>query len=180
MAAQVIPTYELNKSNLRDSKNERTHKKINLITDLLGTSSVEASEIANVYEILDYAIFTCGDLVLKYSETNVIRGGDVFVNGNIDLEASSDLPQIQNGNVYASGNIKISGNSSITGGNAFANANIDVLSSASPNIAGNATTGGIVSGSGTVSGTISQGVLPVPVIDQCVGTNLAGITITLA
>ncbi len=141
------------------------------------SSTIEVILTPQYYEILDYATFDCGTLTLKGTETNVISGGDVFVNGNVDLEASG-LQQIQNGNVYATGDIVISGTSSITDGNAFANGNIDVQSSASPNIGGNATAAGNVSGSGTVSGTTSQGVTPDPVTNQCSGTNLAGITVT--
>ncbi len=141
------------------------------------SSIIEVIVIPQHYEILDYATFNCGNLVLIEGETNVISGGDVFVNGNIDLETSG-LQQIQDCNVYATGNIIINGNSSITGGNAFANGNIDVQSSASPNIDGNATAAGVVAGSGTVTGTITQGVSPDPVTNLCNGTDLADITIT--
>jgi hypothetical protein len=151
--------------------------RINSTGNVSGSSSiVEAIVTPEYYDILDYATFDCGNLDLKSGVTNKISGGDVFVGGNLELK-STGTHLIQNGDVYATGKIKIEGNSSITGGNAFANGDIDVKSSASPNIGGNATAGGNVSGSGTISGTTTQGI-PAPVINQCVGTNLADIIIT--
>jgi Tfp pilus assembly protein PilX len=144
------------------------------------SSTVETIVTKQYYDILlNYAMFDCGGLDLKEGETNIISGGDVYVNGTIDLEESG-IQQIQ-GNVYATGDIVIGGTSSITG-NAFANGNIDLESSASLNIDGNATAGGIVSGpvgwENKVSGSVSDGVSPDPVIDQCSGNNLADIIIT--
>ncbi len=144
------------------------------------SSTVEAIVTLQYYDILNYGTFDCGDLVLKEGETNKISGGDVFVSGNLDLEATGNH-QIQDGDVYVMGNININGISSITGGNAFANGNINVLSSVSPTIDGNATAGGVVSGSvgweDKVSGNVSDGV-SAPVTNQCSGTNLSDITIT--
>jgi hypothetical protein len=152
--------------------------RINTTGSVNGSSSTfEAIVTSQYYKILDYATFDCGTITLKGGETNIISGGDVFVSGNLDLEATG-VHQIQNGDVYAMGDININGSSSIIGGSAFANGKIDVLSSASLNIDGNATAAGTVSGSGTVSGTISQGVTPDPVTNQCSATYLPGITIT--
>ncbi len=152
--------------------------RINTTGNVNGSSSTfEAIVTPQHYKILDYATFDCGTLTLKGGEINVIRDGDVFVSGTLDLEAAG-VHQIQNGDVYAMGDININGSSSITGGSAFANGNIDVLSSASPNIGGDATAAGTVSGSGTVSGTTSQGVSPAPVTNQCSTAYLPGITIT--
>ena len=148
--------------------------RINTTGSVNGSSSTfEAIVTSQKYKILNYSTFNCGNLTLKLSENNVIRG-NVFVNGNIELEASG-IQQIQ-GDVYATGTIDIGGTSSITG-NAYANGNIDLSSTASPNIDGNATAGGSVNGT-AVSGTISQGVTPAPVADLCSGTYLAGITMT--
>ncbi|MEE9260420.1 MAG: pilus assembly PilX N-terminal domain-containing protein [Candidatus Scalindua sediminis] len=158
-------------------KDEPIPGKVRILTtgDVNGSSSTfEAIVSPQSYKILDYATFDCGDIVLKVSENNVISG-DVFVNGNLDLEASG-IQQIQ-GDVYATGDIIVGGVSSITG-NAFANGDIKVQSSASPNIEGNATMAGVLFGSGTVSGTTSQGVSPDPVINLCDPAYLAGITVT--
>ncbi len=141
------------------------------------SSTFEAIVTPDRYGILDYASFDCAGLDLKVSVNNVVTG-DVYVTGTIDLEESG-IQQII-GNVYATVDIIIGGTSSITG-NAFANRNIDVESSADPNITGNATAGGVVDGTGEwenkISGTISDGVSPDPVVDLC-GDNLADITIT--
>ena len=141
------------------------------------SSTVEAVATPQVFGILNYATFNCGNLTLKEGVNNLIRDGDVFVQGNVDLK-STGTNQIQNGDVFATGNININGTSSITGGNAFANGNIDVQSSAVPNIGGNATAGGNISGGGTVSGTQNQNASPAPVTDLCLGTELAKLAIT--
>ncbi len=154
--------------------------KINTTGNVSGSSSeIEVIVTPQYSKILDYAIFNCGTIVLKEGETNLISGGDVFVNGNLNLEASGDH-QIQDGDVYATGDINIKGSNSITGGNAFTNGSIDLESSATPYIIdGTATAKGSVSGDwNKVSGTTSQGVSSDPVTDQCDGTNLAGIAIT--
>ncbi len=149
---------------------------INTTGNVSGSSSeIEVIVTPQYSKILDYAIFNCGTIILKKGETNLISGGDVFVNGNLDLVEDGDH-QIQDGDVYAMGDININGSSKITGGNAFANGNIDVQSSHDPNIGGNATAGVAVDGTGTVSGNIT--ITPDPVTDQCDGTNLAGIAIT--
>ena len=158
-------------------KDDPTPGKIRILTtgDVNGSSSTfEAIVSPQTYKILDYATFDCGTLTLKVSPDNIIEG-DVFVNGNLDLEESGI--QLIEGDVYATGDIIIGGVSSITG-NAFANGDIKVQSSASPNIEGNATMAGVLFGSGTVSGTTSQGVSPDPVINLCDPAYLAGITAT--
>jgi hypothetical protein len=162
-------------------EDDPTPGKVRILTtgDVNGSSSTfEAIVTPDKYGILDYATFDCGNLDLKVSENNVITG-DVFVNGTLDL-AESGI-QLITGDVYATGDIVIKGASSITG-NAFANGNIDVESSAILNIDGNATAGGTVDGlvgwESKVSGTVSNGVSPAPVINRCGGTNLADITIT--
>jgi cytoskeletal protein CcmA (bactofilin family) len=148
--------------------------RINTTGSVNGSSSTfEAIVSPQTYKILDYATFDCGTLTLKASENNVIEG-DVFVNGNLDLEESGI--QLIEGDVYATGDIIVGGTSSITG-NAYANRDIKVQSSASPNIEGNATMAGVLFGSGTVSGTTSQGVSPDPVINLCDAASLADITI---
>ena len=141
------------------------------------SSMVEAVITPEFYPILDFATFSCGNLILKDGMDNLIGGGDVFVSGNVEL-GSSGTNIIQNGNVYALGDIKIEGDSRITGGNAFANGNIDLLSSYFPNIAGDATAGGNVGGGGTVSGSTSASTSPLPVTDLCAGTELANLIIT--
>ena len=156
--------------------------RINTTGDVNGSSSTfEAIVTPQYYKILDYATFDCGTITLKGGETNVISGGDVFVSGNLDLEASG-VHQIQNGNVYAMGDIVIGGTSRITGGSAFANGNIDLQSDAILNIDGNATAGGSVSGpfgwENKVSGNFSEGVSPAPVTNQCSAAYLPSITIT--
>ncbi len=152
--------------------------RINSTGNVSGSSSiVEAIVTPEYYDILNYSTLSCGNLGLKLGASNTISGGDVFVDGNLDLEELG-THLIQNGDVYATGNINIKGISSITGGSGFANGNINVLSSASPNIDGNATTAGVVSDWDKVSGTVSQNVSPDPVTNQCIGTNLADITIT--
>jgi hypothetical protein len=152
--------------------------RINTTGNVNGSSSTfEAIVTPEYYDVLNYSTLSCGNLGLKMGVTNIISGGDVFVNGNLDLEELG-THLIQNGDVYATGNINIKGSSSITGGSAFANGNIDVLSSASPNIDGNATAAGVVTDWDKVSGTVFQNVSPDPVTNQCIGTNLADITIT--
>jgi hypothetical protein len=157
-------------------EDDPTPGKIRILTtgDVNGSSSkFEAIESPQNYKILDYATFDCGDITLKVSDNNLIRG-DVFVNGNLDME-SSGIQEIQ-GDVYVTGDIVIGGDSRIIG-NALANGNIDLESSYSPNIDGNATAGGVVSGSGTVSGDAYPGV-STPVTNLCDADNLGGITIT--
>jgi len=140
------------------------------------SSTVEAIVTKQYYDIfLNYAMFDCGDIVLKDTATNTISGGDVYLSGNLDLEAIG-VHTIEDGDVYAMGNININGSSRITGGSVFANGNINLQSSANPNIGGNATAKGLVSGTGTVSGTTTQGASPDPVTNLCSGTNLADIT----
>ena len=153
--------------------------RINTTGDVNGSSSTfEAIVTPQYYKILDYATFDCGTITLKGGGTNIISGGDVFVNGNIDMEASG-IQQIQDGNVYATGDIVIGGTSRITGGNAFANGNIDLESSAFPNIDGNATAGVAVAGTGDwvnkVSGNIT--ITPGPVTNLCDEPLLAGMTV---
>jgi len=140
-------------------------------------STVEAVATPEFFPILDFATFSCGNLILKDGVDNLIDGGDVFVSGNIDLSASG-THRIQNGNVLSLGNININGTSSITGGNAFANGNMDLLSSNVPNIGGDATAGSNVSGGGTVSGQTWANTSPLPVTNYCLGTELANIAIT--
>jgi len=144
------------------------------------SSKVQAVATGFFFPILNYAVFSCGNLTLKEgggSVDSLIDGGDVFVDGNLDLEATG-THQIQNGNVSVTGSININGTSSITGGNASANGNIGLQSSASPNVGGNATAGGNISGSGTVSGTSTQSASPAPVTDLCQGSELAARAIT--
>lgn len=139
------------------------------------SSTVEAVATPKFFGILGYATFNCGNLELEGGVNDLISGGDVFVDGNIELEASD---KIQNGNALATGNLEIEDTSSITGGNVSANGNIKLESSAVPNIGGNATAGGNISGGGTVTGTQNQNVSPDPVTNQCIGTNLAALAIT--
>lgn len=150
------------------------------VTSNLGTVSTSIVETVveqtDPFTIFDYATFNCGNLDLKDTGNNLITGGDVYVSGNLDLKGSGNQ-QIQNGDVYAGGNIGIEDTSSITNGNAFANGNIDVESSADPNIGGNATAGGSISGGGVITGTPTQGASS-PVSDLCQGSSLADITLT--
>jgi hypothetical protein len=160
-------------------EDDPTPGKVRILTtgDVNGSSSTfEAIVSPQSYKILDYATFDCGDITLKVSENNVING-DVFVNGNLDLE-DAGIQQII-GDVYATGDIVIGGVSSITG-NAYANGNIDLESSASPyNIDGDAKAKGSVSGDwDKVSGNVSDGVSPDPVTNLCDAAHLGGITIT--
>ncbi len=144
------------------------------------SSTVEAVVAPEFFPILDYALFSCGNITLKEGIGGVdslVSGGDVFASGNLDLEATG-THQIQNGNVSVLGDININGTSSITGGNASANGNIDVSSSASTNIGGNATAGGNITGSGTISGTSTQSASPDPVTNLCQGSELASRAIT--
>jgi len=147
------------------------------IPAIASSSTVEAVVTPEFFPILDFATFSCGNLILKDGVDNLIGDGDVFVSGNLELGASG-TNRIQNGNVYTLGDIKIEGDSRITGGNTFANGNIDLLSSNVPNIGGDATAGGNVSGGGTVSGQTWQNTSPLPVTNYCLGTELANIAIT--
>jgi len=140
------------------------------------SSVVEAVLLPGMLEILDYANFGCGNLLLKSGVTNIIDGGDIFASGNIILEPTGHH-ELLNGDVSVMGNLKIQGDSLIAGGNAFANNNIDVTSSALPNIDGNATSGSNMVGSGLVTGTSTSGA-PTPVTNLCSGANLADITVT--
>ena len=141
------------------------------------SSTVETVVTKQYYDVLlNYAMFDCGTIALKGGVTNTISGGDVYVNGTLDLEpAGGGINIIKDGDAYARGDIVIGDNSYIENGDAFANGNIDLEDSASIN--GNATTGvgGVVSDHDKVSGTTTEGVSD-PVPDLCSGTNLADIT----
>jgi hypothetical protein len=139
---------------------------------------VEAVVTPQPFEILNYATFSCGDLTMKDTGNNTISGGDVFVAGNLDMEGiGAGNTNIDGGDVSVLGNLSIKDDSSITNGNAFANGNIDVISTAAPNIGGDATAGGVVSGGGAVTGTSTSGAPP-PVTNLCTGSELATRTIT--
>ncbi len=168
-------TYEVNVY-----ENEPTTGKIRILTtgEVNGSSSTfEAVVSPQTYKILDYATFDCGTITLKVSPGNIIKG-DVFINGNLDLE-DSGIQEIQ-GNVQATGDIVIGGTSRIIG-NAYANGNIDLESTWDPNIQGDAEAGGVVSGTGTVSGIVCfppDDCSNLPVVNLCDPDNLAPITIT--
>ncbi len=162
-------------------KDDPVPGKVKIITtgDVNGSSSTfEAIVTPEYYEIFDFASFDCGTISLQGTDTNVISG-DVFVTGDINLEASG-LQQIQNGNAYAIGDIIIKGTSSITGGSAFSNGTIDLESSASPYIIdGSAEAKGPVDGDWSkVSGTVSDFASPDPVENKCDVNILGGITLT--
>jgi hypothetical protein len=167
-------------------EDDPTPGKIRIITtgDVNGSSSTfEAIVSPKSFEIFDYATFDCGNITLKEGLLNKIIG-DVFVgenatsNGTLDLEESG--LQIIEGNVYATRDIIIGGESFIIG-NANANRNIDLESTYDPNIEGDATAGGVVSGTGTVSGNVcppGEDCPEQPVTDLCDGDTLANIAIT--
>jgi len=140
------------------------------------SATIEAVVIGSSYAILDWAVFSCGNLSLEDSQSS-INGGGVF-GDNIYLKGFDD-PHIQNGDVHARGNLKIEDGCYLSGGNAYANGNIENQSSPNPNIDGDATAAGVIDYSSRVSGNSADGVSPDPVPDLCdENTSLPNITVT--
>jgi cytoskeletal protein CcmA (bactofilin family) len=123
------------------------------------------------FPIFDFGLFACGNIHMNDGVSNVINS-DVFAAGNIHLDAH----QIQ-GNVSATGNVHID-NASFIVGDVSGNGDIQLDSTAEPNVDGNVTVTGPISGAGVVSGTTTTS--PNPVIDACLGANLDAIRITPA
>jgi hypothetical protein len=124
-------------------------------------------------------IYTNGDIITKYGDVTVL-GGNVNVNGNIDLSGNLTTTggnvNVLDGNVNVSGSVDLSGNLTTTGGNVnVLDGNVNV--SGSVDLSGNLTTTGgnvnvldgdvNVSGSVDLSGTLTARYLHVsPFYDQ--------------
>jgi hypothetical protein len=117
-----------------------------------------------VLPILEFGAFACGNIYLLDNADNRIYQGDVFTNGNLVLDRPAN---VEEADVYARGNVRFEDTGSVVNCTVNANGNIETLSTADPNIAGDAYAGGVRANPAKVSGESVGSVSPLPVEDLC-------------
>jgi len=146
------------------------------VTGSNAAATVEAVLTAAEYPAMEYASFTCGNALLSSSAPTNING-NVYSSGHLNMGSAGADVTVTGGNAYALGNITLAGASMIQG-NAYANGNISLGSLAPINVTDNVAVGGAAGGAGNVGGTVTTGVAPPPVADECATVDLATSALT--
>jgi hypothetical protein len=139
-------------------------------------STVEAVLLPAPFDVMQYASFTCGNALFSSSDPTHIDG-NVYASGHLNMGSAGADVTVTNGDAFSMGNITLMGSSSVQG-NALANGNISLSSAAPLNVSGDATVGGGSGGAGAVGGTLTTGVLPLPVQDECTNDQIAAGAVT--